>query len=453
VEAARVIELDLSAPWEPPEQPRSRRPLQAAFAVIVVLAAVLALFRPAPPAVPLGTAFALDGSGFVDMRNDGHTLYVLRQVDINTSLVDAYRLSDGRPVWSQRRSRINTMIDINRGMLLLHMPEPGSLSEDASVILALDVRDGHEVWRRSDFAPSFYSAISSAGVLVADPYVPGSADDQTEPERRSRTLVGLDIRTGATAWSLVTPPGTIRSYISQRDESGGYSYNISELDPDGTLRVMDAGTGGVRRTVHLHDAGPVAGFDIAGNLLTTFQSGPNGPQGVTVFDLVTGDKLWGEPPARQTVPMTWCGPVLCSDDGTGTTVVDPRTGRTLWRTEPTFHAWSLDDAHMVTVDDSATNGDWSTAGAVRDLVTGRVLRQLGGWQVVDATTWPTLVVLGRDGAEGGLVGLMDVTTGHTVVFGRMSKLYAEPTCQVQGPLFVCRSGVDLDAFRIPTWHS
>jgi outer membrane protein assembly factor BamB len=279
--------------------------------------------------------------------------------------------------------------------------------------------------------------------------VPGSIEDQTQQERRSRKLVGLDIRTGATVWSLVTPAGTIRSYISQRDETGGYTYNISELDPDGTLRVMEPDSGRITRTAHLHNAGAVAGFDISGDLLTTFQAGQNGPQGVTVFDLRTGDKLWGEPPSRQTVPMSWCGPVLCSDDGTGTTVVDPRTGRTLWRTAPSYHAWSLDDEHMITVDDSAANGDWPTAGAVQDLVTGRVLRQLGGWQVVDGTDWPKLVVLGRDGAEGGLVGLMDVTSGHTVVFGRMSKLYAEPTCQVQGALFLCRSGVDLNAFRIP----
>jgi outer membrane protein assembly factor BamB len=384
------------------------------------------------------------------MRNDGQTLYILRQVDINTSVLDAYRLADGRPIWSQRRDRVSMMIDIRRGMLLLHVPEKGSMLDDASVIVGLDVHDGHEVWRRSDYAPSFYSATSSAGVLVADPYVPGSTEDQTQQERRSRKLVGLDIRTGATVWSLVTPAGTIRSYISRRDETGAYTYDISELDRDGTLRIMDPATGRTTRTAHLHNAGPVAGFDISGDLLTTFQSGPNGPQGVTVFDLTTGDKLWGEPPSRQSVPMGWCGPVLCSDDGAGTTVVDPRTGRTLWRTAPAFHAWSLDDAHMITVDDSAANGDWPTAGAVQDLVTGRVLRQLGGWQVIDATDWPKLVVLGRDGADGGLVALLDVDTGHTTVFGRMSRLYAEPTCQVQGELFLCRSGVDLNAFRIPT---
>src|SRR6185437_4976107 len=335
------------------------------------------------------------------------------------------------------------LIDIRRGMLLLHVPEKGSLLDDASVIVALDVRDGHEVWRRSDYTPSFYSATSSAGVLVADPYVPGTTEDQTQQERRSRKLVGLDIRTGATVWSLLTPAGTIRSYISRRDETGAYTYDISELDRDGTLRIVDPATGRTTRTAHLHNAGPVAGFDISGDLLTTFQSGPNGPQGVTVFDLRTGDKLWAEPPSRQTVPMSWCGPVLCSDDGSGTTVVDPRTGRTLWRTAPKFHAWPLDDTHMSTVGDSSATGDWSTGGAVQDLRTGAVLRQLGGWFLVDSAAWPKLVVLGRDGPESGLIGLMDATTGHTTVFGRMAKLYAEPNCVVEGEFFLCRTGAGL----------
>jgi len=445
-----VIELDLLVPWEPPERPRPRRPVRRGLAVLVVLAAALALLGGSQHATLLGTTFRIDGSGYQDMRNDGHTLFVLREVDLNRSVIDAYRLSDGRLLWSQRRGHVSMLIDVSHGVLLMHVPEPATQSTDPSVIVALDVRDGHEVWRRSDYAPAIYEATTGAGVLVVDPYLPDNIEDQTQQERRSRKLVGLDIRTGATMWSRVTPAGSIRGYVSRRDDTDGTTYTISELDPDGTLRILDPDTGDIAPTAKLHGVGPVAGYDISGDLMTTFRVGQNGPQGVTVFDLRTGDKLWAEPPSRQTVPMSWCGPVLCSDDGSGTTVVDPRTGRTLWRTAPKFHAWPLDDTHMSTVGDSSATGDWSTGGAVQDLRTGAVLRQLGGWFLVDSAAWPKLVVLGRDGPESGLIGLMDATTGHTTVFGRMAKLYAEPNCVVEGEFFLCRTGAGLVAFRIPT---
>jgi hypothetical protein len=183
--------------------------------------------------------------------------------------------------------------------------------------------------------------------------------------------------------------------------------------------------------------------------MTTFEFGPNGPQGITVFDLLTGEKLWGELPSRQTVPMSWCGLVLCSDDGSRTVVVDPRTGRTLWQTAPGYHTWPLDDTHMGTVGDPS-GADWMTGWAVQDRQTGAVLRPVRGWFLVGSPAWPNLVVLGQDGRDGGMVGLMDATTGHTTVFGRMTKLYAEPSCDLAGAFFLCRTGAGLVAFRIPS---
>jgi outer membrane protein assembly factor BamB len=451
VPPAGVIELDLSAPWEPPERPRPRRPLQRVLAFAAALAVVLALFTASRHDTGYGAHFTIDGSGYVDMRADAHTLYVLRQVNLDTSIIDAYRMSDGHRAWSQRRSRVTMFIDITRGVLLIHVPASGSLSEDASVIVALDAGNGHEVWRRPDYSPAFFGTGSVLSVLTVDPYVPGSSEDQNQLERRSHRLDALDVQTGATVWSHVTPAGTLRSFLTQPEGSiDEGNYGVGELDPDGSVRVLDLQTGRVVRTAHVPNVGPVGGFDISGDLMMTYQSGQNGPQGVSVFDLATGQRLWGQPPSEQPVPMWWCGPVMCSDTDTTSAVVEPRTGRTLWQTAPGFHATPLDDTHMITFGASTlTAGDWPTVVNVQDLRTGAVLRQLGGWQVVGLRTWPVLVVLGRDGSAGGLVGVVDADTGHTTVIGRMGRLYADPTCQLMVDLFVCRSGVDLDAFRIP----
>src|SRR5262245_20733991 len=146
------------------------------------------------------------------------------------------------------------LVDISQGMLLVHAPEPGAQADDPSVIVAIDIRDGHEVWRRSDYAP--FSHMDYGGVLVADAYLPENIEDPYQQERRSRKLVGLDVRTGADVWTRVTPPGTIRSYLDERE----FTYSIGELDPDGTLRMLDAATGAVARTAHVRGVGPIGGF-------------------------------------------------------------------------------------------------------------------------------------------------------------------------------------------------
>jgi hypothetical protein len=77
------------------------------------------------------------------------------------------------------------------------------------------------------------------------------------------------------------------------------------------------------------------------------------------------------------------------------------------------------------------------------------VRDLHTWQVNGIRGWPALVVLGRDGPDGALVGLMDATTGHTTVFGRLGRQYSAPSCGLVGDLFLCEAGTELSAFRIP----
>ncbi len=442
-----VIELDLSAPWEPSEPPRTRRPGQRAFAVALLLAVLLAGLSAGQRPTSYGGVFTVDGGGVLDMRGDGHTLFLLRQPDVKISIVEAYRLSDGHRLWSRQMDRVGGLLDVGHGMLLLHAPEPGA--NDSSVIVAVDAADGHEVWRRSDYAPAFYGASTDADVVVADPYVPGLEDQQQQDEEpRSHTLVGLDIRTGAVDWTLVTPAGTVRSYVALGD-GPSTSYGVSELDPDGTLRVFSTETGRIVRTAQVRDLGAVGGFDTFGDLMMVYQNGRYGPEGAKVFDLTSGRRLWQAPGEFQPMPLWWCGPVLCSTDDVSTTVVDPRTGRVLWRADlHDGNVTTIDDQHMVT-GGNQMYGERAADAVVLDIRTGAVVRRLGGWEVIDASAWPRLIVMSREGAEGGMFGTLDADTGHATVFGRVAKLYADPNCLVLADAFACRAGADVHVWRIP----
>ena len=425
-----MIELDSSAPWEPPERPRPRRPVQRVLAAAAALVAVLGLAATSQRPIGYGPAFTVDGSGLVNERSDGHALFVLRQVDLDTSIIDAYRVSDGHPLWSRRAGRVTELIDVIRGMLILGEPSPEAADQQPSVVVALDVRDGREAWRRSGFIPTFTDTGDAIGLLIV--------------ASSSRRLEAIDVRTGATAWSHVTPEGVLRSYLTQ-------PYSIGELELDGTLRILDAKTGRVTRTAHVTDLDELDPFDVAGDLMTTLHFGPVGPLSVKAFDLVTGRQLWEQPLSAASEPLLWCGTVLCRYDGTRTVVVEPRTGKELWRSGPTVRARVFGGQHLITAGNYPPAArQWPTSGAVNDLRTGAVLRDLGKWRVVDMYAWPRLVVLGRDGTDGALVGLLDATTGHTTVFGRLNRLYLAPTCEMLDDLFICEARTNLSAFRIPS---
>jgi len=335
------------------------------------------------------------------------------------------------PIWSRRIGRATELVDVIHGVLVLRVPEIGATDQQPSVAVGLDVRDGHEMWRRSGFVPTFADSGDAIGLLIVT------------PSTRTTRLEAIDVRTGATAWSHDAPDGAMRAYLTQ-------PYRIGELQPDGTLDILDPKTGRASRTAHVTNLGSLDPFEVAGDLMTTLHFGPVGPPTVKVFDLATGRQLWAQPLAAASEPPWWCGPVLCRYDGTRTVVVEPRTGQELWHTAPTAHARLFGGQHLITAANSPPAArEWPTSGAVNDLRTGAVQRDLGKWRVVDVHRWPGLVVLGRDGNNGALAGLMDTTTGHTTVFGRLGRLYSAPTCEVLGDLFTCESGTNLNAFRIP----
>ncbi len=444
-----MIELDTLAPWEPPEWPSTRRPASRVLAAAAVLAAVFALVTVGQRAAGYAAAFTINGSGMVNMLADDRALYLLRQVNLDVSIVDAYSVSDGHPIWSHRMGRANALIDVGRGVLLLHVPAAGESDQAPSVAVALDIHDGHELWRRAGYAPTFYNTTAAIGVLVVRPFVPDADADPNQPAQPSH-LDALDVRTGATVWSRTTPAGVAQAYLTPHDAPDGDDYNIGELDPDGTLRIIDAQTGRVTRTAHAPNPGAFQVFDVSGDLMMATRFGPVGPLGITVFDLISGRQLWTQSLSEESEPYSWCGPVLCSYDGTRTVVVEPRTGQELWHTAPSVHWWPLDGTHVLTVGGAPPAArEWPTSGAVNDARTGAVLRDLRTWQVNAIRAWPDLVVLGRDGTEGAVVGLMDATTGHTTVFGRLGRQYAVPSCGVVGDLFLCEAGTDLSAFPIP----
>ncbi|MEU8261211.1 PQQ-binding-like beta-propeller repeat protein [Micromonospora sp. NPDC048999] len=404
-----VIDLgelrDDVAPDPPARPPRAVGRPYRCLVVLLVAVVTLAGAAPAPrrvvatvPGGPTATAFVLDDR-----------VYVMEPPDpgrgTGRQLV-AYRATAGRartlwrvPLPGDRVVLTGWAVD---GWLLL----ANRAADDTGFeTLALDAATGRLGWRH----PGVPLRAGDAVLL--------NASDGSGANEISR----VDPRTGRTVWSVSAPsvqlwlrPGPVGAErLVLRHDSG--RVEVLETTSGARLAARDrpAGSGIVATTSRMLVASNVDGT-------------------VTGYDL---DRL--EP--RWTVSLPGvdfadsCGRSLCAfRQSGGVLVLDPATGALRW-TDPRWSSWlTAVDGLLLVVRPALT----SSALAVVEEDTGRLVADLGEWELVPWEDGDALITGVRLGADGRLViAELDLAAGRARILDALPDAIGD--CRSGGALLVC----------------
>ncbi|MET7419845.1 PQQ-binding-like beta-propeller repeat protein [Dactylosporangium sp. NPDC005555] len=402
-----MIDLDIGGPGRAAPAPvrRARRRWWLLGLLVMLVLPV------GGPALPPSPSVVLAGDGIGDMRADGDSLVLLMR-----TAVAAYRMPGGARRWSVPVEPGARLLAASRGRVVVSAKSPAT---GAIGLVGLDAATGAEVWRLDGYAPSLPSGEGPPGVLIA----------RTERAIDGR-LLGLDIGTGAVRWELATP--SVRRVLPAADGRPA----IADLDPGGPLRIRDAASAVVVRTVELPALGAVDGFDISGDRLLVYRFERSTLLDTAVFDLTTGRRLWQHTDMAASGGLWWCGTLLCTGSVGRTTVVDPDTGDARWSVSGWTDLGPFDAGHMWATEPTPNAADPALGPVVLDAATGRVVRRFGAWDVVAALPGHAALVTDRN-PGGSLVGRMDLGTGAVTVLGRAEHWPAPPKCLATTRLVAC----------------
>jgi outer membrane protein assembly factor BamB len=429
-----AIELDVADAWEPPERPPPRPFIRRTALTLLLLLALLGTLVAARPAASLDARYTVSGEGLQYVRADDRMLYVVRSVERTTRL-EAYRLKDGRLLWSVQRGGLSTLVDVAPDRVLL---SEVNTSTEAADLIALDGDTGHEVWRRPSAAIVYHDGSSVSDVLMAERAVPGTDQSQPQP------LTVLDPATGAVRWTLESPPGSVRTYdYGGTDRTRHPRVSIGQLDPDGTFTLRDGRSGTVLRSARLHPSEPVTDTQANGDWLLTFGTGEPERRTSAVYDLRTGGEVWRRIDRLDDRSSAfWCGDhVLCSSDGVNVTAIDVATGRRLWHTAigETILA-TPDDTRLISTSSHITgNGQTVGDSVILDAATGAAVLHLPTWQTIDAASWPRVIAVHPTVFGSGVIAALDAATGDIDVFARVKPLYGPANCLMTADFVVCQA--------------
>ncbi|MFI5910678.1 PQQ-binding-like beta-propeller repeat protein [Dactylosporangium sp. NPDC051541] len=400
-----VIDLDLPGPAGPPTPPRAAR---RRWWVPVLLVALLVPVPSGGPVTPPAPVVVLDGDGIGDLRADGDALVLMLR-----TAVAAYRMPAGDRRWSVPVEAGTQLVTAAGGRVVVAGP---------SALVGLDAATGAEVWRRDGLQAT---AASTGGVLIA---------------RAGERLLGLDLGTGAVRWELATP--SFRRVLA----GAGGRVEIADLDAGGTLRIRDAATAAVTRTVSLPDLGAIDGFDISGERLLAYSFERSTLLNTAVFDLTSGRRLWRHTTMAAGGGLWWCGALLCTGSVGRTTVVDPDTGAERWSLSGWADLGPFDAGHMWATVPTPNAADPAVGAVVVDAATGRIVRRFGAWDVVAALPGRAVLVTGRN-PGGSLIARLDLDTGAVTVLGRTEHWPAAPQCIATATLVACHRE------RVSVWRT
>ncbi|GAA4246616.1 hypothetical protein GCM10022255_018670 [Dactylosporangium darangshiense] len=455
-----MIELDVSAPWEPPDERGGRAGLGLRVVAVLALLAGACLALPAREASrdlePLYTA----DSQVLSLDAAGGRLVVSRyQQGGGPPIIEAIDARSGKVLWERPTEVDQSFVALAGEVALLQVERADEHGVYTGKLIALDTGNGAVRWEREK---TRIAGVAGRLVIVEDQAWPdedqGFDPAYGDPEDPSVTLpllphherrVGLDAGDGRVVWSIDTPPGVVGS-LGYADYPGILEF--SELDASGVLRVRDLATGGVAATYRLDGAGAVA----------SHQRGVDGQEvvwragghGAEVYDRVSGRRLWqwsGGGAAYE-------GPYACLPDRycvfgeSGTDVLDPGSGARLWRASGYAAMLAAVGERLLLYRQSVEvfHPDDVTA---YDSRTGATAWHRKGWQLASGMFRrpgsPGYYVWQPIGNTDAIVARLDPSSGGVELVGRARDFYGSPQCAETDGMLACLAIGTLYVWELP----
>ncbi|MFF0173495.1 hypothetical protein F4558_003784 [Micromonospora profundi] len=357
---------------------------------------------------------------------------------------------------------------------LFVLVEPLSGPSAQRRLTAIRLPGGEPAWQASLPAEGRYWGIAQQGDMLL------ATGHETGPDRRGTLTVALDRRTGAYRWQQPGSPSLLADGNLLLHSVGDDGGTLRALDPCcGTVRwqvpivaggefSFRDGEHGVDRVVLSHANGPIevldgttgavlartelaatvsgahTGVQIVDDLLLTFGGSPTM---ITAYGLDGLDQRW-RTPADEALYASDCGTAVCLQNRSGgLRVVDAATGRRLWGSDRWAWVWPSAGRLLATTVSSA--GPGAEQLSVLDPQTGRMLADLGRWELAQFP-WggPTIGV--RRHPDGGLlVADLDVRAGTVRLLDVLPDTAGECQAVVTGQLLCRRQDASFALWRLP----
>ena len=430
----RLIELDISAQWQPPDEPVLRHRPRPWTAAVAVLVATL-LLPVAGDRVGLAPPVLQPSASSQVLLVTADRVYTVTQPAQNPVTLNAYRLPSGARLWA---------VPMRQGFAITHADDRHVIIFDSgpeqhdSVIDVLDAGTGETVWQRTGLVGA-----ALAGDLLVTQNPGGDQPDAPF------TFIALAVDDGTRRWSVTTPDGSLVGAVDGSGTEDGDDTQVTalvELDTDRTMRFRDLRTGQVQRIVKLDGAEPVDRFQIAGGQVLTYA---DDTEYLGAYDLASGHRLWGGQVEQTGSFVSPCGPVLCQEADGRVLGLDPASGRVRWGFDSPNGYTMLNDRRVVVIQSPLTADGRRTDALLVDADTGAVRRRLGTWRFLGGLDAGRLLVWRSDDKGHAIVGAFDAKTGAVEVIGTGKGWFGEPDCQTSTRYVACEDMLHLVVWRLP----
>lgn len=449
-----LIELDLTARPQPPPPPPAHRYRLPGLLLAAVL--VLALGGAAPGMPGLwreltGVPVPIGGSD-PPFQLTGGRLYTFEDTGAEW-LITAWEPGDTvRRAWSTRLPiRLTGRDEISFGGTRAEAAGDVVLLSEGASTTVVDAATGRTRWQ----SPVRLTTLAGGRVGVAEytHFRPGKLYDQqagmpgplyfsstgvphTEPPLRSE-IRALDLSTGRTLWSAWAA-GSVNVFPAPGDDPAVLILS------SGRVERRDGDTGAVVRQTALARpgvAGAIGGELLSGRLMV--YHGKESIKHEVAYAPDTLAELWSNRVPDSVGEQARCFDVLCSGSRAALDILDPVTGRPLWRaagdTDLTRRAGYLLE----------TDPRLDLPRRLADPVTGRTRVDLTGWRTDVSSAADEPLVLRRAQAAN--------TTAFGVV--RTGRDVLQPLGLADGPMYECAADRwhvvcrQLDRLRIWAYRS